>query len=474
VLAFNSDKDIYKEGERGEVHIGVLDDDGKIVCDADVTLTVSAPDGSEHVLSTENDLIETTGSCGTKQVGFIEPDYKAEYFFMEGVGEYVFTLSADNGGGVRSLQQKILVTSQQVSKSQVGISDISTCDLSTCRLVTIRRTSATRLYPFGYAPMTVEVEFLEDYRGDLIDIVPAGFVLRNVSGDGVVDASVSEDSKTIVWNGAWNAGEVATFSYEYDAPDVSPEFYTVGPLQNSGGSLVEDRVWMIANDAGESPGGITSGLILWLDANDLDGDGAAEGSGEAGLNAGVVETWKDKSGAGNDVTQSTSANRPTFVENSFAFVPQVDFDGSNDRLLDSNGVLPSSTTDLNIFLVAHSDNASGPLDVMMSENEDNMRVYLPWTDGVIYFDAGNVTDGRVSVAGNITVGENYIYKFTSENGSPDFQAIARDGIQIIGIEPENETRGDAAGGFSGVVGDHPERRCAPPPVPPPYICPYPS
>ena len=55
---------------------------------------------------------------------------------------------------------------------------------------------------------------------------------------------------------------------------------------------------------------ITSGLILWLDGNDIDGDGTAEGLSEAGLSGSQVTAWDDKSTSGYSVTQATSLNQP--------------------------------------------------------------------------------------------------------------------------------------------------------------------
>ncbi|MFC1616272.1 hypothetical protein ACFL21_03960 [Patescibacteria group bacterium] len=145
VLSMNSDKDRYLPGQSGELHFGVLDDKGVPVCDAELTLTVTAPDDSIHILSSQNGLIENTGNCNTTEIGFIEPDYRATYNFGEGVGDYKFNLLAETDNGPREIT--------------------TTIEVSEAPPVIIGRTSATRLFPMGPAPMTIDVEFFENFSG---------------------------------------------------------------------------------------------------------------------------------------------------------------------------------------------------------------------------------------------------------------------------------------------------------------------
>ncbi len=79
--------------------------------------------------------------------------------------------------------------------------------------------------------MTVEVEFLEDYSGDIIDVVPADFDISNLDPPAEVGMAESGAAKFIVWSGEFHAGETASFFYNFDAPDTSPQFYIIGPLQ---------------------------------------------------------------------------------------------------------------------------------------------------------------------------------------------------------------------------------------------------
>ena len=54
------------------------------------------------------------------------------------------------------------------------------------------------------------------------------------------------------------------------------------------------------------------GCTLWLDGMDPAGNGVVP-------SAGTLETWVDKSGSGNNATQTTSGNRPTYSNNGLVF-----------------------------------------------------------------------------------------------------------------------------------------------------------
>lgn len=73
-----------------------------------------------------------------------------------------------------------------------------------------------------------------------------------------------------------------------------------------------------------------SGTKLWLDGNDVDGDGVAEGVLEDFTPAGTA-TWVDKSAAGtNNATQGTANLQPTLVPIGLNSMPVVRFDGGAD------------------------------------------------------------------------------------------------------------------------------------------------
>ncbi|MDD5055254.1 MAG: SdrD B-like domain-containing protein [Candidatus Peribacteraceae bacterium] len=247
VLAMNTDQDRYLINQTGSIAIGVLDDEGKIVCNAGLKLSVTAPSGAVTELSSETTggfmgigetpaSITTTGTCGIKNSMSVSPDYETTLQFEES-GTYTLKLEATTENGTREMSQTVIVESSSDS------SDSSDSSVSSPFIIT--RFAATRLYPVGNSPMTIEVKFLEDFSGTITDTVPESFEISGISDggkedrEGQIGSSDSSDSSvssvsseaTISWQGSWKSGDTATFSYLYDAPDISPDFFTVGPLE---------------------------------------------------------------------------------------------------------------------------------------------------------------------------------------------------------------------------------------------------
>ncbi len=239
VLAMNTDQDVYRAGQTADVQIGVLDESGEIVGDAQVILQVAAPDGSIKNLN-----VPPTGTCGVKQVGFIEPDYRIAYTF-DRPGDYAFNLTAKTRNGLHSVSSTVEVVDDAP--------------------FIVTRVSATRNYPLGPTPMNLDVEFNQDFSGSITDSVPGDFEISGLVPDATIKTAESGDVKSIVWSGDFKSGQIAHFSYDYDAPDISPEFYTIGPVEV--GNSWERRAWQIANDMAPSLiyGGGPTGWIYSTD-----------------------------------------------------------------------------------------------------------------------------------------------------------------------------------------------------------------
>ncbi|MBU0766513.1 hypothetical protein KKF55_01865, partial [Patescibacteria group bacterium] len=271
VLAMNTDKDRYRPKEEAHIAFGVLDEMGRIVCNSELTLTVTSPAGEVKTLSTENDGITTTNTCGKMEPGLITPDYEAFFTFKKN-GTYQLELEAETYNGIWTISSSVEVTNSPP--------------------IIIKREAATRLWPFAPSSMKIEVEFFEDYEGEITDVVPSEFKIIDISANG---KRSTLNVERIVWYGSWKKGQTAQFSYQYDAPNISPEFYLIGPLELD--NKKELRTWQIANDA------ITAdNLILHLDAADINGDSVLN-SGDICSNGST--TWTDASVSSNDATLST-------------------------------------------------------------------------------------------------------------------------------------------------------------------------
>ena len=100
------------------------------------------------------------------------------------------------------------------------------------------------------------------------------------------------------------------------------------------------------------------GAVLWLDANDVDGDGTAEGTGEDSIVGGLVSSWADKSGQGNTVAQTAGA--PELVENvlNSGTMPVLRFDGTDALTRAVTTGLPAGNAPRSMFFVANDGGKS--------------------------------------------------------------------------------------------------------------------
>ena len=231
VLAMNTDQDRYLPGETARIDIGVLDEYGAIVCDADLDLQITNPNGTVTTVSTSDSTIATTGTCGVKEAGFIAPDYET-FITMNIEGTYYLELTANN-----------LIGASHRLTSEVQV--VSSPDFI------VHRKAATRLWPVAPSPMTVDIEFMRDFSGTITDTVPDSFGITESTPKATTALVPATSELTLTWSGSWSAGDVATFEYVYDAPDISPEFYLIGPLlltDSNGVTDTELRSWQIAND----------------------------------------------------------------------------------------------------------------------------------------------------------------------------------------------------------------------------------
>ena len=140
-------------------------------------------------------------------------------------------------------------------------------------------------------------------------------------------------------------------------------FWEYSPHNHDGTESIDDildpgekitKLWQLADEGGEvfnfwvdaysgCPGVVESGLQLWLVADDL-----------AGADGTEVTTWSDRSENGNDVSQTTQAQKPLLYNNVLNSHTVVRFDGANDALIKG----PDDGTTYNqftIFLVMKLD-----------------------------------------------------------------------------------------------------------------------
>lgn len=149
------------------------------------------------------------------------------------------------------------------------------------------------------------------------------------------------------------------------------------------------------NGASECVGGevVTDNLKLWLDANDVDGDGVAEGTYEDNIVDGDVPLWADKSGNGADVIEEAGQGIPTLVENQFNGQAALQFNKSEeDMLVHDLGGSKWNATEFSLFIVFQQNNSPENFDSFFSNGDNNDNNYFQIThktnDGHFKFLSG--------------------------------------------------------------------------------------
>ncbi len=176
----------------------------------------------------------------------------------------------------------------------------------------------------------------------------------------------------------------------------------------------------------QSPGGVP-GSAIWLRAN----------SGTSTTTNGTaISSWNDQSSNANHVTQGTPANQPIYKNNStdnINFNPVIRLDGSNDNLIDANGILgASSYNGAAAFTVTVTDAISNSAVLYQATAAGGpFNISIPWSNSNVYWD-GTQTPSRINTAWGGTVGTPYL--FTGNNDITQVtnkQILRHDGLQIV-------------------------------------------
>jgi hypothetical protein len=221
VIAVNTTRSRYFPNDPVTLELAALTDQGDTICDANLRLTIIDPENVVYEVP-----VNQTGACGPNNVTD-RPDYTALFTDTDKVGVYQVALQHFNYAGemVHRVDDSFEVT------------EYIPFD--------IERTAPTRIFPPAPYEVEIKVTAYRDFVGDVSERVPRGFVIE--AGDEAV-ISTLPDYTLITWPGVTLAeGESVTFSYTFDAPDISPYVYLLGPLSMDG--FEERRQWQIASDA---------------------------------------------------------------------------------------------------------------------------------------------------------------------------------------------------------------------------------
>ena len=238
VLAFNSNKSMYLPEETVYLQMGVLDNLGHTLCGADLYLEITAPDSGVACLNTDNGLIIRNPKCGPDNI-ISSPDYYA-YYGLAGFGVYNVKLRAVTNNGVWEITDKIEV------KENLPFE--------------VERIGPTRINPMADYEMKILVKANENFQGDIKDYAPDSFLINDeelkINNSKLIQNSRFKiqnfnEEKELIWqNINIKQGDTLEFTYTFDAPNISPEFYLLGSLEV--GDFSEARQWQIASDATSS------------------------------------------------------------------------------------------------------------------------------------------------------------------------------------------------------------------------------
>lgn len=237
ILAINTNKSIYFPNDTANLAMAVLDEKGYMVCDAKLELIIQNQKLKiNDILSTENGKIKINDECNIHDFT-LRPDYEANYQVKE-AGRYQMTLTAFTNNGSYEISDFFDV------KNNINFD--------------VERLTATRIYPPKEYSVYFNIKANQDFEGVIEESVPKDFEIKPVD-EALPFSSINSQNngKMITWNIDIKKGEVIRLGYRYDAPDVSPYLYLLGPLvfkDKNGNSVFEEvRRWQIASDAPITP-----------------------------------------------------------------------------------------------------------------------------------------------------------------------------------------------------------------------------
>ena len=210
VLALNTDKSVYTIGDDVNLTFAVLDTFGNMVCDADLSLEIKHTESNTVYKFKTGKGIKVNDVC--KQHAFtLVPDYEA-VFKPEKTGTYSLKLKAEVNKESFELKDNFLVKKKP--------------DFD------IKRETVTRVYPVEKYPVVINIKANKRFKGLIEETVPLDFDVLRLEGAINYD-KLQEDGqvKHLYWNVDLKKGDQIKLGYIFDAPNKSPDFFTLGKLR---------------------------------------------------------------------------------------------------------------------------------------------------------------------------------------------------------------------------------------------------
>jgi len=202
LLSINTNKTEYNQNENVAISMGALSSNGNTVCDANLNLYVTSPQGFVSSIP-----VSESGLCFGNNIVNV-PDYSTQMVVTES-GDYQLTL------------ERLAETGEIISHTTKTFSVVPDQKIS------IERNGPTRIFPPAPYPMTLTVKSVKGFSGELIERVPNNFIISKTN------ATIRKTPNAIelVWQVDLSPQVSQTFRYEFDAPDLSPYLYEMGPAE---------------------------------------------------------------------------------------------------------------------------------------------------------------------------------------------------------------------------------------------------
>jgi hypothetical protein len=155
--------------------------------------------------------------------------------------------------------------------------------------------------------------------------------------------------------------------------------------------------------------------------------------GTGGSDNGFVKTWYDQSvsdqagtATGNHATQTTAASQPKIVSAGYLLADGIEFDGSNYRLVSSNAITVTTSSDISFSLVGESDDITATQTIVSQKSGTGQG--RSWTD-IVSSNFRTSIGGSAKTFGSVSAnGTPFIYSFILDESANTGDAF-KDGSQ---------------------------------------------
>lgn len=220
-LTVNTDKIQYVIGERVDIQITSLSNEGVLLCDSNLELSV-IKDGE----TIEQPEVTHSPTCNPEDTSPLNPDYVSS-FTPRSEGKYLLKIVNTDSNTTSQIEIDVGSESVNLSISRWGANKVS--------LKTSNR------YPMKFI-LTAN----NDFAGTLIERIPE---ILEVVWYGPAKVEKSDGYQTVTWEVDIKKGETKEFTYEYSVSSDMANNFELGPaklVSDEKTRFKETRPWNIA------------------------------------------------------------------------------------------------------------------------------------------------------------------------------------------------------------------------------------